>query len=132
MHRANLVRMGVLPPEIAEGVDRITLGIGGMERLSLPIPLADLAPRQHVPMLLHRRTEPASASRLAARRYPRRDGLSEGGRHPALCRTQALGKGRLSGLTDGGLVVSGTSSNGHLPAAAPARQSQKRRCRRNS
>ncbi|MDQ0348102.1 aconitate hydratase AcnA [Ancylobacter vacuolatus] len=54
IHRANLVRMGVLPLEFAEGVDRLMLGIGGRERLSLATPLADLVPRQNVPMLLHR------------------------------------------------------------------------------
>ncbi len=54
IHRANLVRMGVLPLEFADGADRLALGIGGADRLSLALPPGALAPRQEVPMLLHR------------------------------------------------------------------------------
>ncbi|MDQ0302946.1 aconitate hydratase AcnA [Ancylobacter polymorphus] len=54
IHRANLVRMGVLPLEFAGGANRLSLGIGGADRLSLALEPTALAPRQQVPLLLHR------------------------------------------------------------------------------
>jgi aconitate hydratase len=53
IHRSNLVGMGVLPLQFAEGVDRKTLKLDGTETFDI-VGLAALAPRATVPVTLTR------------------------------------------------------------------------------
>ncbi|MBX9859691.1 MAG: aconitate hydratase AcnA [Sphingomonas sp.] len=53
IHRSNLVGMGVLPLQFAEGTDRKTLGLDGSETFTIT-GVADLKPRQDVEVTLTR------------------------------------------------------------------------------
>ena len=53
IHRSNLVGMGVLPLQFADGVDRKTLGLTGDETFTI-MGVADLSPRQDVTVTLTR------------------------------------------------------------------------------
>ena len=53
IHRSNLVGMGVLPLQFAEGVDRDTLGMDGTESFTIT-GVADLEPRQTVEVTMTR------------------------------------------------------------------------------
>jgi len=53
IHRSNLVGMGVLPLQFAEGVDRTTLALTGDERFTIT-DVAALRPRQPVEVTLTR------------------------------------------------------------------------------
>ena len=53
IHRSNLVGMGVLPLQFAEGSDRKTLGLDGSETFDIA-GMADLKPRQDVTVRLTR------------------------------------------------------------------------------
>ncbi|MBA3878472.1 MAG: aconitate hydratase AcnA [Sphingobium sp.] len=53
IHRSNLVGMGVLPLQFAEGTDRKTLGLDGTETFTIT-GVADLKPRQDVEVTLTR------------------------------------------------------------------------------
>ena len=53
IHRSNLVGMGVLPLQFAEGVDRKTLKLDGSESFTI-MKVADIRPRQDVEVTLTR------------------------------------------------------------------------------
>src|SRR5262249_22036441 len=53
IHRSNLVGMGVLPLQFAEGTDRNTLKLDGTETFTIDN-VAGLRPRQTVPVKLRR------------------------------------------------------------------------------
>jgi aconitate hydratase len=53
IHRSNLVGMGVLPLQFAEGVTRQTLGLDGSESFTIQH-VADIRPRQDVEVILTR------------------------------------------------------------------------------
>ncbi len=53
IHRSNLIGMGVLPLQFAEGVDRNTLGLDGTETFTIT-DVADLRPRQAVSVSVSR------------------------------------------------------------------------------
>jgi aconitate hydratase len=53
IHRSNLVGMGVLPLQFAEGISRETLGLDGTETFTIS-GVADLSPRQNVTVTLTR------------------------------------------------------------------------------
>ena len=53
IHRSNLVGMGVLPLQFAEGVDRRTLNLDGSETFTIT-GVADIRPRQQVEVMLTR------------------------------------------------------------------------------
>ena len=59
IHRSNLVGMGVLPLQFAEGTDRKTLGLDGTETFTIT-GVADLKPRQDVEVTLTRADGTAS------------------------------------------------------------------------
>ena len=54
IHRSNLVGMGVLPLQFAEGVNAQTLGLDGSETFDVVGINETLQPRQHVELLIHR------------------------------------------------------------------------------
>jgi aconitate hydratase len=53
IHRSNLVGMGVLPLQFAEGVDRKTLKLDGSESFTI-LKVAEIRPRQDVEVVLTR------------------------------------------------------------------------------
>ncbi|KTD17027.1 aconitate hydratase AcnA [Legionella jordanis] len=53
IHRSNLIGMGVLPLQFAEGVSRLTLGLDGTERISIQVD-DSLKPGAKIPMLIER------------------------------------------------------------------------------
>ncbi|HVI76289.1 MAG TPA: aconitate hydratase [Anaeromyxobacteraceae bacterium] len=55
IHRSNLVGMGVLPCQFAEGVSAATLGLDGTESYDLLGVEGALAPRQEVTLVVHRK-----------------------------------------------------------------------------
>ncbi|HEX8909784.1 MAG TPA: aconitate hydratase, partial [Anaeromyxobacteraceae bacterium] len=54
IHRSNLVGMGVLPCQFAEGVSAQSLGLDGTERYDLLGADGTLAPRQELTLVVHR------------------------------------------------------------------------------
>jgi len=54
IHRSNLVGMGVLPLQWPEGQNARKLSIDGTETYDLPGPSKGLAPRQTIPLVVHR------------------------------------------------------------------------------
>ena len=55
IHRANLVGMGVLPLQLADGVSALTLGLDGTETYDLPGAEGPLVPRQRLALRVTRR-----------------------------------------------------------------------------
>ena len=53
IHRSNLVGMGVIPLQFADGVDRKTLGLSGDETFTI-VGMADLKPRQNITVAFER------------------------------------------------------------------------------
>ncbi|MDZ4737255.1 MAG: aconitate hydratase AcnA [Rhodospirillaceae bacterium] len=54
IHRSNLVGMGVLPLQFADGVDRLTLGLDGSETFDIGGIAQGLQPRGSMPVTIHR------------------------------------------------------------------------------
>ena len=53
IHRSNLIGMGILPLQFAEGITRKTLGLTGNERISITVN-DDLKPGSHLPLIITR------------------------------------------------------------------------------
>ena len=53
IHRSNLIGMGILPLQFAEGTTRKTLGLTGNERISITVN-DDLKPGSHLPLIITR------------------------------------------------------------------------------
>jgi len=53
IHRSNLIGMGILPLQFAEGITRKTLGLTGNERISITVN-DDLKPGNHLPLIITR------------------------------------------------------------------------------
>lgn len=66
IHRSNLIGMGVFPLEFAKGVNRLTLGLIGKEKISL-VPKGKLAPKMHFEMICERLNGEKVACELIAR-----------------------------------------------------------------
>ena len=67
IHRANLVQMGVLPCQFAEGVSAQTLGLDGTETFDLLGLEGEIKPRQSVTLVIYRAGQPLQEVALTLR-----------------------------------------------------------------
>ena len=92
IHRSNLVGMGVLPLQFAEGTNAQTLKLDGSETYAITGLSDAIEPGQMVTLEITRKDKHAGkSSRETANRYADRDRLLPAWRHPAVCAARVDG-----------------------------------------